>query len=204
MSPGVDVALTTEAFGTVEARVAAAYGWGEVGGGLDLPVVLWIASGVPDTGRLAVVTTGALWDRGRIAVEGHGELRGNLQVDVLGTRFVVDAVARLDPAWVWDGWRVALRVGWEQPLATAVWVSEYTRTAFDGSGSDARDGVIGPAPGRGIVGVGVRGPIAGGWSVHAALDGVVTPWGLGMDVPEAVVVGQWPVRAEVGVRVDLP
>lgn len=204
MSGIVDATLTTEAFGTMEVRVAAAPRWGTVGGGLDLPVVLWVRSGVPDTGRLVVEGTVFVVEYERFRVEAHGEARANLQVDVLGTRLAGDVVARVDPGLVIGAAWIGARVGWEQPLATAVWTSAYTRGAFEGSGTEARDGVIGPELGRAVLGVGASGAVGGRWRIHGAIDGILSPGALGLDVAEAVVVGQWPVRVEVGARVELP
>lgn len=195
-------AVTTEAVGTIELR-----GWRTservaVGGGLDLPVTLWVVTGVPDTLRGAGSAEVLLFEQGPWRLTGGGSTRLGVQHDGLGTLLSWD----LAPG-VFGGLRgtrghVGLAARWEQPLASVIWFSEDVRRAFEGSSTPPpRDGVVPLGTGRLAVGVDGRLAITPRVGLVAVAEVLVTPDRVALAWDEELVMGVWPGRLSVGVVV---
>lgn len=192
-------ALTTEAVGTVELRAWRSRPHLAFGGGLDLPVTLWAATGVPDTLRGSGSAEVLLVEHGPWVVTGGGATRLGVQRDGLGTLASWDVAPTAFGGLRGRPGHVGAGLRWEQPLASAIWFSEDVERAFEGSSTPPpRDGVVPLGIGRLAVGVDARLSLSPRVAVVALAEGLITPDRVALEWDEELVMGVWPGRFALG------
>lgn len=193
--------LSSEALGTLEGRA-----WSSVapnvfvGGGLDLPLTLWAVTGVPDTGRIEGGIATALLTKGGFFLGADASLAMGVQVPLLGPQVSLGSEWRLEPSWQLGAVVLGPCLGWEQPLATLITFSDYTRAAFVDSGTaPPTAGVVPFGTGRGALGARIVVALRGGWSTSLTAERLLTPDHFDLAWTQELVSGVWPARAVVGI-----
>lgn len=101
-----------------------------VGGGVELPLALWIRSG-PRALRLSAHSAAEFGRWGPFGISGQLSTRLSVQSDMLGTRVAWDLVARALPGFHFRRGSLGLQLSWQQALATHVRHSSLVAAAFD-------------------------------------------------------------------------
>jgi hypothetical protein len=177
-----------------------------VGVALDLPMLLWIKSGDPDTVRLSVRGSAEVWRAKWFALVVDLQSRLGMQDSVLNTSVGWDFQLTVAPSFSFETWSLSPFVGLRQGIATYVKQGDIVHDAFNGRYPAGVSGVSGPKDGW-IAGGNTRVPfglafgvdLPSQWALYGSAGLVWTHSALGVGMFDAMMLGQWPFFIDLGV-----
>ncbi|MCA9552131.1 MAG: hypothetical protein KC933_18975 [Myxococcales bacterium] len=176
-----------------------------VGASLDLPLLLWVRTGAPETFRARARAALTVWQAGPLELVTDAALGLGLQDSVLNTSLGLELELAVTPILRFGTWYVGPRLEWRQALATYVHHGQVVQDAFQDlpTARSPRDGWVAFPLTRLAWGLVAGGEVAEGWQVFGGLGAVTTFTEPGVGAFDAMMLGVWPFYAEVGVSVRL-
>jgi hypothetical protein len=176
------------------------------GASLEVPMMLWLQSGGPDTGRLGVHGTWSMAPvrRFRVAVDAASHLA--VQHDFMGTLVGWDSRLEALAGLRLERLSLGLSLGWRQGLSTLVSHSDYVRETYnDRYPAGTTDGIEGPKNGfiafpttRFSAGIQTGYDLTASFAVFGAGGLIFTPTKYEAGLFDSMMFGVWPFFAELG------
>jgi hypothetical protein len=176
-----------------------------LGGGLELPLLLWAQTATVDTARVAArgAWLAYRWQPFGLIIEANTRIGS--QHNYMGTLVAWDAGLSVEPGLRWRRGGIGLLLAVRQGLSTHVSHSDYVKAAFADrypSGTTAR--ITGPRAGW-IAFPGTRFPLGlvgsfelGRVALQASAGLVLTATGYDTGLFDTMAVGVWPFFASIG------